>query len=76
MECVESESESDEDVFDWSEDGWGGVSENTKKKKEVSPFAPRASSVVEHGVLLHCTPSSPDKHKKQTTPTLHYWVVG
>ena len=76
--CVESDSESEDDD-DWSEDDeeWSGtVKERAEKKEELSPFAPKGSSVVEHGVLLHCTPSSPDKSKKQSAPTLRYWVVG
>ena len=80
VKCVESDSESEEE-YNWSEeDEWSGgdysTKERAKKKEELSPFAPRASSVIEHGVLLHCTPSSPDKHKKQSAPTLCYWVVG
>lgn len=83
--CIESDSESDDDwsdEYDEEEEGeWngrGGVAKarSKKVKEEASPFAPRASSVIEHGVLLHCSPSSTDKHKKQATPTLHYWVVG
>ena len=76
---MESDSESDEDDWEDEEEESGLDSkkkEDDEEKALVSPFAPLASSVVEHGVLFHCTPSSPDKHKKQSVPTLRYWVVG
>ena len=73
VECEESESESEDD---WSDDDEWIDETQVKTKEERSPFSPMASSVFEHGILLQCTPSSPDKHKKQATPTLRYWVVG
>ena len=78
VSCVESDSESDGDEWEDEEEGDSidrGFA-RTKERREKPPFYPLASSVVEHGVLLHCTPSSSDKHKKQSTPTLRYWVVG
>ena len=78
VSCVESDSDSDESDWEDEEEIEGIEREFVKKKEEKaleSPFAPLASSVVEHGVLFHCKPSSPDKHQKQP-PTLNYWVVG
>ncbi len=68
MTCVESDSESD----DWDND------EEEDIKKEMllpsSPFAPRVSDVVEHGVLIQCGIHNAEKHKN--SPLLNYWVVG
>ena len=78
VSCVESDSDSDESDWEDEEESDGIEREFEKKKKEKdleSPFAPLASSVVEHGVLFHCKPSSPDRHHK-SAPTLRYWVVG
>ena len=76
--CVDSDTDSDES--DWEDEdeierGFANKEEE-KASESVSPFAPLASSVVEHGVLFHCKPSSPDKHQKQSVPTLRYWAVG
>ena len=79
------ESDSDSGESDWEDDEESdglaiGRREFVKKREEKaleeSPFAPLASSVVEHGVLFHCKPSSPSKQQKQSAPTLRYWVVG
>lgn len=76
------ESDSDSGESDWEDDEESdglGRREFVKKREEKaleSPFAPLASSVVEHGVLFHCKPSSPGKQQKQSAPTLCYWVVG
>ena len=77
------QSDSDSGESDWEDDeesdGLGRrefVKKREKKALEESPFAPLASSVVEHGVLFHCKPSSPGKQQKQSAPTLRYWVVG
>ena len=76
------ESDSDSGESDWEDDEESdglGRREFVKKREEKaleSPFAPLASSVVEHGVLFHCKPSSPGKQQKQSAPTLRYWVVG
>lgn len=37
-----------------------------------SPFAPRGSSVVEHGVLLECSAA----HTLKVKASLQYWVIG
>ena len=67
--AVESESESDDDwdsEEEEEEEGLGG------KKEVVSrPFAPRVSSVVEHGVLVQCSTNS-----LKTTAALRYWIIG
>lgn len=60
-ECVESDSDSDDD---WD-------SEHEDVKEEQHPFAPKASSVVEHGILLDCSTRS-----LKTTATLQYWIIG
>lgn len=76
------ESDSDSGESDWEDDEESdglGRREFVKEREEKaleSPFAPLASSVVEHGVLFHCKPSSPGKQQKQSAPTLRYWVVG
>lgn len=78
VRCVESDSDSEEEEEDEDVGSRNDPAHNGREKKKAtpSPFAPLARSVVEHGVLLHCTPPSPEKHKKRPTPTLHYWVVG
>ena len=80
MSCIESDSDFDEDEWEDEEESNGIEREFVEEKEEEkaleSPFAPMASSVVEHGVLFHCKPSSPDKQRKQSTPTLRYWVIG
>lgn len=63
---VDSESDSD----DWSSDH----DEDTSDEETASPFAPRVSSVIEHGVLLQCGIHSLEK--TGNIPTLSYWVVG
>ena len=75
---VESDSESDGDEWEDEEESCSTDRSFARKRerREKPPFYPLASSVVEHGVLLHCTPSSSDGRKKQLTPTLRYWVVG
>ena len=63
--AVESESESD----DWDSE----EEEEQGEEQEVMPrpFAPKASSVVEHGVLWECSTRS-----LKTVATLRYWVIG
>lgn len=63
-EGIESDSEDDDD---WD-------SEEEEEGEEVvvpRPFAPRASSVVEHGVMLECSTNS-----LKTTAALRYWIIG
>ena len=76
--CVDSDTDSDECDWEDEEEIERGFAKKEEEKASgsVSPFAPLASSVVEHGVLFHCKPSSPDKNQKQSAPTLRYWVVG
>ncbi len=67
---MESESESEGDWDDSEEEEGEGLGEELKKKVPC-PFSPKASSVVEHGVLLECSTQS-----LKTTAELHYWVIG
>lgn len=64
--CLESESESD------SED-WDSENEESRDQSEgvPHPFAPKASSVVEHGILLECSTQS-----LKTTASLRFWIIG
>ena len=63
---VESDSESDDDWGSEDEEEHGGVQEVLPR-----PFAPKASSVIEHGVMLECSTNS-----LKTVASLHYWVIG
>ena len=62
--------DSDSDLDDWESDD----DEDDRIKESVSPFTPRVSSVIEHGVLLQCGIHSLEKPRN--IPTLNYWVVG
>ena len=65
-ECVESDSDSSDS------DNWDSEEEETKEGvSKPCPFAPRASSVVEHGVLLECSTQS-----LKTSASIHYWIIG
>lgn len=68
--CVESDSD--------ESDNWDDDDDEEDIKEETvstsSPFAPRASDVVEHGVLIQCGIHNTEKQK--SSPLLNYWVVG
>lgn len=66
--CVESDSESD----DWDDDEEEDIKDETSLT--FSPFAPRVSNVLEHGVLIQCGIQNTEKQKN--SPLLNYWVVG
>jgi hypothetical protein len=60
---IQSESESDD---------WDSEEEEEEKGEEATrPFVPRASSVMEHGVLWECGTQS-----LKTVATMRYWVIG
>lgn len=64
---TESQSESE------SDDDWDSEDEEDRAKEEVAsqPFAPRAGSVMEHGILWECGTRS-----LKTMATMRYWVIG
>lgn len=62
---TESQSESESDDWD-SEEEEGG-----KEEVATRPFVPKASSVVEHGMLWECGTRS-----LKTVATMRYWVIG
>lgn len=64
-ESAESPSESESD--EWDSEGEG----EEQEVKVPRPFIPKASSVVEHGVLWECRTRS-----LKTTATMRYWVIG
>ena len=64
--------DSDSDSDDWESDD--DEDDSLRVKVSVSPFAPRVSSVIEHGVLLQCGIHSLEKPRN--IPTFNYWVVG
>lgn len=62
---TESQSESDDWDSEEEVEGW-------KEKEEAArPFVPKASSVVEHGVLWECGTRS-----LRTVACMRYWVIG
>lgn len=64
---TESQSESESDDWDSEEETEGGEVEDVTAR----PFVPKASSVVEHGVLWGCGTSS-----LKTVASMRYWVIG
>ena len=64
-----AESQSDSESDDW--DSEEEEEEEAKKKIASQPFAPKASSMHEHGVMFRCTTRS-----LKTVATLQYWVIG
>lgn len=64
-----TESRSESDDWDSEEDeGEGGKEE---REAATRPFVPKASSVVEHGVLWGCGTRS-----LKTVASMRYWVIG
>lgn len=60
------ESESESDDWDSDEEVEGG-----KEEEAARPFVPRASSVIEHGLLWECGTCS-----LKTVASMRYWVIG
>lgn len=63
-------SQSDSESDDWDSEEEEEEEEEAKKKIVSQPFAPKASSVHEHGVMFRCTTRS------LKTVALQYWVIG
>ena len=63
---TESQSESESDGWDSEEEEEGG-----EEKAAPQPFVPKASSVVEHGILWECGTRS-----LKTVAVMQYWVIG